>query len=158
MRKIGYIVIVAAMVTYALAAVFLDFYDDLRMPAGMPGISYFDLLTSPGDGSRVTLTLGAIVTLFGGAFLIAVMCVLVLTRLRDERATRTTVTVAVGVWSTFVIGPALTLSARDFPVGVGFWVQAACAVVAIVGALMLWGGRASEPSDAEASARGPASV
>lgn len=152
MRKIGYIVIVAAMVVYAIAAVFLDFYTSQELPAGMQGVSYFDLLTLSDPGSSVTLLIGAIVTVFGGAFLVAAAAVLGLIGSRHERTMRATVTVGVGVWSTFVLGPAITLDTRDFPVGAGFWVQAACAVVAIVGALLLWGGkRSAETSDGAAS-------
>jgi hypothetical protein len=156
MRRIGYTVIVAAMVAYAVAAVFLDFYTSQGMPAGMQGVSYFDLLTLSDPGSRVTLLIGAIVTVFGGAFLIAAAAALGLTGSRHERTMRATVTVGVGVWSTFVLGPAITLGTRDFPVGAGFWVQAACAVVAIVGALLLWGRKGSETPDGKESSEAAA--
>ena len=158
MRKIGYSVIVAAMVAYAIAAVFLDFYDEQGMPAGVQGVSYFDLLTLSDPGPKASLLAGAIVTVFGGAFLIAATAALVLTGSQDERSMRATVTVGVGVWSTFVLGPAITVGTRDFPVGAGFWAQAACAVVAIVGALMLWGRKGSETPDGEASSEAAATV
>jgi len=152
LRKIGYLVIVAAMVAYAIAAVFLDFYTSQGMPAGMRGVSYFDLLTLSDPESGMTLLIGAIVTVFGGAFLVAAAAALGLTGSRHERTMRATVTVGVGVWSTFVLGPAITLDTRDFPVGAGFWVQAACAVVAIVGAAMLWVGGGTSGSSDEAAA------
>jgi len=158
MRKIGYIVIVAAMVAYAIAAVFLDFYVSQGMPAGIQGVSYFDLLTLSDPGSKASLLAGAIVTVFGGAFLIAATAALVLTGSQDERSMRATVTVGVGVWSTFVLGPVITLATRDLPVGAGFWVEAACAAVAIVGTGMLWGRRSSEPPDAAVSDEAAASV
>jgi hypothetical protein len=158
MRKLGYIVIVAAMVAYAIAAVFLDFYVSQGMPDGMRGVSHFDLLTLSDPGSRGSRITGAIVTVFGGAFLIAATAALGLTRSRDERTMRATVTVGVGVWSTFVLGPVITLAARDLPVGSGFWVEAACGAVAIVGTGMLWGRRSSEPPDAAVPDEAAASV
>jgi hypothetical protein len=157
-RKAGYVVIVAAMVAYAVAALFLDFYEDQAMPAGVRGVSYFDLLTMSDPRPRATLFIGAVVTVFGGAFLIAATATLALIEPRDGRVTRTTVSVAVGVWSTFVLGPAITIGTREFPVGTGFWVQAACAVVAIVGVLMLWSRQASEAPDEAASGEAAATV
>jgi MFS family permease len=158
MRKGGYVVIVAAMVAYAIAAVFLDFYEEQGMPAGVRGVSYFDLLTLSDPRPRATLYIGAVVTVFGGAFLIAATATLALIGSRDGRRTRTTVSVAVGVWSTFVLGPAITIGTRDFPVGTGFWVQASCAVVAIVGVLMLWGRQAPEAPDEPVSGEAAATV
>ena len=149
MRKLGYIVIVATMVAYAIAAVFLDFYTSEGTPAEMGGVSHFDLLTGSDPGSRVTLLIGAIVTVFGGAFLIAAAAALGLTG-SHQRTMRAAVTVGVGVWSTFVLGSAITLATHDLPVGAGFWAEAACAVVAIVGSGLLWGGRRSEAPDVAA--------
>jgi hypothetical protein len=156
MRKVGYVVIVAAMVAYAIAAVFLDFYEDQGMPPGVQGVSYFDLLTM--SDPRPKAIIGAVVTVFGGAILIAATGTVALIGSRDGRVTRTTVSVAVGVWSAFVLGPAITIGTREFPVGAGFWVQAACAGVAIVGVLMLWGRKASEAPDEAASSEAPATV
>ena len=156
MRKLGYIVIVAAMVAYAIAAVFLDFYTSEGIPAEMGGVSHFDLLTGSDPGSRVTLLIGAIVTVFGGAFLVAAAAARGLTGSRHERRMRATVTVGVGVWSTFVLGTAITLATHDLPVGAGFWAEAASAVVAIVGAALLWGGKGSETPDGEASSEAAA--
>jgi hypothetical protein len=158
MRKVGYVVIVAAMVAYAIAAVFLDFYEDQGMPPGVQGVSYFDLLTMSDPRPKATLIIGAVVTVFGGAILIAATGTVALIGSRDGRVTRTTVSVAVGVWSAFVLGPAITIGTREFPVGAGFWVQAACAGVAIVGVLMLWGRKASEAPDEVASSEAPATV
>jgi hypothetical protein len=49
------------------------------------------------------------------------------------------VIVAVAVWATFVVGTTLGIwaSREDIPLGTGFWVQATCAGIAVVGMLVL---------------------
>jgi hypothetical protein len=56
-----------------------------------------------------------------------------------DTAARPLVIVAVAVWAMFVVGVTLGIGASrdDFPVGTGFWVQATCAGIAIVGMLVL---------------------
>lgn len=47
---------------------------------------------------------------------------------------------AVAVWCTLIVGSSLTVwaSRESIPLGPGYWVQAACAGAAIVGALLLF--------------------
>jgi hypothetical protein len=67
---VGYVLIALAMVGYAVAVLFVDFYSG-EFP-GTPKITYFDLLTSPGPTSAVD-TIGGILTAFGGPLLIVVL-------------------------------------------------------------------------------------
>ncbi len=53
MRRVGYVLIALAMVGYSVAELFVDFYSG-EFP-GAPGITYFDLLTSPGPTSAVDM-------------------------------------------------------------------------------------------------------
>lgn len=133
-RRVGYVLIALAMVGYAVAVLFVDFYSG-EFP-GTPKITYFDLLTSPGPTSAVD-TIGGILTAFGGPLLIVVLALVGLAG-RDTAA-RPLVIVAVAVWALFVVGVTLGIwaSRDDFPVGTGFWVQATCAGIAIVGMLVL---------------------
>jgi heme A synthase len=112
----------------------VDFYSG-EFP-GTPKITYFDLLTSPGPTSAVD-TIGGILTAFGGPLLIVVLALVGLAG-RDTAA-RPLVIVAVTVWAMVVVGVTLGIwaSRDDFPLGTGFWVQAACAGIAIVGMLVL---------------------
>ena len=54
MGKVGYVLITLAMVGYAVAVLFLDFYS-FEVPAPS-GATYFDLLTSPGPTSTEPLS------------------------------------------------------------------------------------------------------
>jgi hypothetical protein len=133
-KRIGYVLILAAMGAYALASLFLDFYES-RGPA--PGVTYFEALRFPGPTSSAVHTIGAILTVFGGPLLIAVLSLLSLVgRLAPARPT---VVVAVASWSTFVVGATLSVISTDLPLGLGpgFWVQSASAGVAILGSLVL---------------------
>jgi hypothetical protein len=133
-KRIGYVLILAAMGAYALASLFLDFYE-IRGPA--PGVTYFEALRFPGPTPSAVHTIGAILTVFGGPVLIAVLSLLSLVgRLAPARPT---VVVAVATWSTFVVGATLSVISTDLPVGLGpgFWVQSASAGVAILGSLVL---------------------
>ena len=132
MKRIGYVLILLAMVVYSVAALFLDFYSG---QASGSGLTYFEALTSPPPSSPPVI-IGGILTAFVGPLLIAVLTLLGLGGRRHERA-RSTVVIAVAIWSTFVVGTALSVGSRGFPVGAGFWVQAVCAGAAILGALML---------------------
>lgn len=135
MKKVGYVLILLAMVVYSVAALFLDFYSG--QASGMGGLTYFEALTSPpGLPSSPPVIIGGILTAFGGPLLIAVLTLLGLGGRRYAPA-RSTVVIAVATWSTFVVGTALYVGGRAFPVGTGFWVQAVCAGVAILGAVML---------------------
>jgi hypothetical protein len=134
MGKVGYVLITLAMVGYAVAVLFLDFYS-FEVPAPS-GATYFDLLTSPGPTSAVDM-IGAILTAFGGSLLIVVLALMGLAG--RYTAARPLVIVAVAVWATFVVGTTLGVWAmRDvYQLATGFWVQAACAGIAIVGMLLL---------------------
>lgn len=140
MKRGGCILVLAAMGTFALSALFLVFYEG---PASALGVTYFEVLRSPGQTSGAVHTIGAILTLFGGPSLIAVLCVLALVGGRRAPASPTIV-VAVATWSTFVVGTTLSLISSDLPLslGSGFWVQIAAAGVALAGALMLLTSRA----------------
>ena len=132
MKRVGYVLILLAMVVYSVAALFLDFYSG---QVSLGGLTYFKALTSPPPSSP-PIIIGGILTAFGGPLLIAVLTLLGLGGRRDAPA-RSTVVIAVAIWSTFVVGTALTVGSRGFPVGAGFWVQAVCAGVALLGTLML---------------------
>jgi hypothetical protein len=133
-KRIGYVLILAAMGAYALASLFLDFYE-IRGAAG--GITYFETSRFPGPTQSAVHTIGAILGVFGGPLLIAVLSLLSLVgRLAPARPT---VVVAVATWSMFVVGTTLSIIPTDLPVGLGpgFWVQSASAGVAILGSLVL---------------------
>jgi hypothetical protein len=133
-KRIGYVLILAAMGAYALASLFLDFYKS-RGPAA--GLTYFEASKFPGPTQSAVRTIGAILTVFGGPLLIAVLSLLSLVgRLALPRPT---VVVAVATWSTFVVGTTLSIISTDLPLGLGpgFWVQSASAGVAILGSLVL---------------------
>jgi hypothetical protein len=129
-KGIGYVLILAAMGAYALASLFLAFYES-------PGVTYFEALRFPGPTPSAAHTIGAILAVFGGPLLIAVLSLLSLVaRLAPARPT---VVVAVATWSTFVVGTTLSIISTDLPLGLGpgFWVQSASAGVAILGSLLL---------------------
>jgi hypothetical protein len=131
-KRIGYVLILAAMGAYALASLFLDFYES-RGPA--LGVTYFE--ASRLGPSSAAHTIAAILTVFGGPLLIAVLSLLSLAgRLAPARPT---VVVAVATWSTFVVGTTLNIISTDLPLALcpGFWVQSASAGVAILGSLVL---------------------
>lgn len=133
MKRIGYVLILAAMGAYALASLFLDFYES-RGPALR--VTYFEVSKFPGPSSAAH-TIAAILTVFGGPLLIAVLSLLSLAgRLAPARPT---VVAAVATWSTFVVGTTLNIISTDLPLGLGpgFWVQSASAGVAILGSLVL---------------------
>jgi hypothetical protein len=135
-KGIGYVLILAAMGAYALASLFLAFYES-RGPAPGITVTYFEALRFPGPTPSAVHTIGAILTVFGGPLLIAVLSLLLLVgRLAPARPT---VVVAVATWSTFVVGGTLSVISTDLPLGLGpgFWVQSASAGVAILGSLVL---------------------
>jgi hypothetical protein len=135
-RGIGYVLILVAMGAYALASLFLAFYES-RGPGPGITVTYFEALRFPGPTPSAVHTIGAILTVFGGPLLIAVLSLLSLVgRLAPARPT---VVVAVATWSTFVLGATLSVISTDLSVGLGpgFWVQSASAGVAILGSLML---------------------
>jgi hypothetical protein len=133
-KRIGYVLILAATGAYTLASLFLDFYES-RGPA--PGVTYFEALRFPGPTSSAVQTIGAILTVFGGPLLIAVLSLLSL--VGRQAPALPTVVVAVATWSTFVVGGTLSVTSTDLPLGLGpgFWVQSASAGVAILGSLVL---------------------
>ena len=134
MTRIGYVLILLAMVVYALAALFLDY--NPSMGPGDSGISLFEVLTfAPGMGGALVV-IGGTLTAFGGPLLIAVLALLGL-RARPYSPARSTVMLVVATWSTVVVGSTFQLLGAEFLLGAGFWVQTACAGVAILGALML---------------------
>ena len=152
-KRIGYVLILAAMGAYALASLFLDFYES-RGPA--LGVTYFEAVKLPGQPSAAH-TIAAILTVLGGPVLIAVLSLLSLVgRLAPARPT---VVVAVATWSTFVVGTTLSIISTDLPVGLGpgFWVQSASAGVAILGSLVLLIPRARGPSADEFTDQRPKS-
>jgi hypothetical protein len=133
-KGIGYVLILAAMGAYALASLFLAFYES-RGPAPGITVTYLEALRFPGPSA--VHTIGAILTVLGGPVLIAVLSLLSLVgRLAPARPT---VVVAVATWSTFVVGATLSVISTDLPLGLGpgFWVQSASAGVAIMGSLVL---------------------
>ena len=134
MTRIGYFFILLAMVVYALAGLFLDYYP---MGPGDSGITLFESLAFTRGLDRVfpVVIMGGILTAFGGPLLIAVLSLLGLVGRRYSPA-RSTV-VAVATWSTVLVGTTIRLAAAEFRLGAGFWVQAMCVGVAILGALML---------------------
>jgi hypothetical protein len=131
LRTLAHILILLAMMAYAFAALFLNFYEN-KGPA-QSGITYWQLLATPRSPFG---TVGAILTAFGGSVLIAVLCLRELA-VRWPELSRFTVVVAVATWCSFVVGSSLRLAAFDLPLGMGYWIQTSCAVLAIAGATML---------------------
>jgi hypothetical protein len=133
LRRLAHILILLAMGIYAFAALFLNFYEG-RGPR-QQGITYFDVLTLPDRRTAVGIT-GAILTAFGGPFLIAVLCLRELDG-RWPELSRYTLVVAVATWGSFVVGSTLRIGASGLAVGAGYWVQVLSTVLAIAGAIVL---------------------
>jgi hypothetical protein len=135
-KGIAHVLILAAMGAYALASP----VPRLLRESGACARRYRYLLEAlkfPGPTPSAVHTIGAILTVFGGPLLIAVLSLLSLVgRLAPARPT---VVVAVATWSTFVVGATLSVISTDLPLGLGpgFWVQSASAGVAIMGSLVL---------------------
>jgi hypothetical protein len=140
MTRVGYVLIVLAMVLYVISALFLDYYTNEGSPSGIAGITYYEALTGRPSTAPFDLanTIGGILTGFGGPLLITVLALSGLTR-RYSQA-RSTVVTAVAVWATAALGTSINVwgSRGLFTIGPGYWVQAACAGVAIVGVLLLF--------------------
>jgi hypothetical protein len=136
--RIGFVLTLMAVIMFSLSALFLDYY---RGPPSFPdpGITYYDVLTRRAGGSTHTAaTIGGTIIAFGGPAIIAVLAISGIVGRRDPPV-RSSAGAAVAVWCTLIVGSALTIwgSREDIPVGPGFWTQAACAGIAIVGALLL---------------------
>jgi hypothetical protein len=133
LRRLAHILILLAMGIYAFSALFLNFYEG-RSPR-QQGITYFDVLTLPDRRTALAIT-GAILTAFGGPFLIAVLCLRELAG-RWPDLSRYTLVVAVATWGSFVVGSTLQVRASGLAVGAGYRVQVLSTVLAIAGAIVL---------------------
>ena len=134
-RKLGHVLVLVAMGSYAVAVLSLNFYGVQTAPTELD-LTYFDLLTGQGAASDLGVA-GALMMTFGAPLLITILDLMLLTG-RRLMAARHGVVAAITTWAVITLGSALNILGLDvFPVGVGFWAQLVCVGVAIAGALLL---------------------
>jgi hypothetical protein len=135
-KTVGYVLIALAMTAFGFSALFLDFYGGQALPPGV-SFTYFTSLRGGPEGGDAAVTLGAVMTAFGGPLAILILSLLGL-RHPDSEPVRFSLIGAVAVWSITILGLAVVQWARDLPVTTGFWVQAIAIGVALVGLFLVY--------------------
>ncbi len=142
MRKLGPVLVLVAMVGFAVSALTLDFYSTRSAPSELD-LAYFDLLSGQGRAPGLAVA-GAVLVTFGAPMLIVILDLMVLAG-RRPGAARHGLVAAIATWAVITLGSALNIRGlATFPVGVGFWAQVVCAGLAIAGALLMMSAAADE--------------
>jgi hypothetical protein len=141
-------VIIAAMIAWLIAAFTVPYYDAGDQVGRAP--TYFDVLR--GFGGEALVTVGAVLLACGGPIVILALSLAML--LPRRSALRIALVVAITTWVFVPLGSFLTLfpsvQLAPLDLGVGFWVLTSCALVAVIGAIILLLDR--QPSGSASSA------
>ena len=121
-KTVGFVLIELAMTAFGFSALFLDFYGGQALPPGV-SFTYFTSLRGGPEGGDAAVTLGAVMTAFGGPLAILILSLLGL-RHPDSEPVRFSLIGAVAVWSITILGLAVVQrprgQSRHRPQGRGF--------------------------------------